>query len=151
MKRKPILMLIATLLALGMAGGSTFPRKAGSAASGAAPQTEPLDTSAAPSPSPASLTGISIRAAEDGKGTVVDVTTSEAIPYKVHHLSNPNRLVLDLEGAVNATHRWKYSAAAPGLLRVRLGRFSEEHGGVVRVVADLDGDPAANVLKETTG
>jgi len=164
MKRKPILMLIATLLVLGMAGAWTLPRGAPSfqapvkSASGPEPggnaggaQKEDLFPSADSNPDLAILTGVSIRPAEDGKGTVVDVSTSQPTPYKVERLANPNRLVLDLEGAENATHRWRYSAEAPGLLRVRLGRFSEEHGGVVRVVADLDGDPVTNVRQEPTG
>src|SRR5579884_3850499 len=89
---------------------------------------------------PARLTGISIRRAESGNGTEIEVATSSPTEYRVLHLDHPNRLVLDLEGAINKTHRWRYSSDLPLLARIRVGRFSEEHGGVIRVVADLKED-----------
>ena len=164
MKPKPIHMLMTTMLALGMAGVTVLPREAPSseisvkAASG--PQLAESSVGgkgknaslpAASDPRLASLTGITIRSTQGGKGTVVDVSTTQSTPYRVLHLADPNRLVLDLEGARNATRRWTYSADSPGLVRVRLGRFSEERGGVVRVVADLEGNPVTRVRQEPAG
>src|SRR6185437_15956459 len=80
-----------------------------------------------------------------------EISTSRAIPYRVLHLKNPSRLVVDLEGARNAAKKWMYPAGTPELRRVRIGRFSEEHGGVIRVVADLIGDPVCQVSSDATG
>ena len=159
MKLKPILMLITTLLALGLWGVRGLPHKApaleASASRLAGSQTGVKDGSfslpAASRGGLASLTGILIQPAEDGKGTSIEVSTTRTTPYRILHLADPNRLVLDLEGARNATDRWRYSTALPCLSRVRLGRFSEKYGGVIRVVADLEGDPVYDVRKEPTG
>ncbi len=162
MRQRPILMLMTALLALGLAGITSLPREATPVSASSAPgfhtqknaagtkQEDPTPTADSDS-GLASLTGITIRSTEGGKGTFIDVTTTQSTPYQVLHLADPNRLVLDLEGAQNATHRWRYAARSPGLLRVRVGRFSEEHGGVVRVVADLKGDPVTRVRQEPTG
>ncbi|HZT70639.1 MAG TPA: type IV pilus secretin PilQ [Terriglobia bacterium] len=100
---------------------------------------------------PARLTGISIRRAESGNGTEIEVATSSPTEYRVLHLDHPNRLVLDLEGAINKTHRWRYSSDLPLLARIRVGRFSEEHGGVIRVVADLKEDAIYHVDRDAAG
>jgi len=161
MKHKPILMLIAILLALGMVGAANLPRGAlssqvsvegaGPAGNNAGVKEDNLSLPVASNGRLASLTGISIRPAEDGKGTSIDVLTTQSTPYRVLHLTDPNRLVLDLEGARNATDRWRYSSDLPCLSRIRLGRYSEDYGGVVRVVADLEGNPVYSVRKEATG
>jgi type IV pilus assembly protein PilQ len=164
MKLKPILMLITMLLALGLAGMTALSHKAPApevsfkvaagprpAGNNAGVKEETLSVPAASSAHLASLTGISIQPAADGNGTSIDISTTQSTPYRVLHLTDPNRLVLDLEGARNATHRWKYSSDSPCLSRIRLGRYSEEYGGVVRVVADLEGNPVCNVRKEATG
>lgn len=159
MKLKPILMLITTLPALGLWGVRALPHKAPvleASASRLAGSDTGVKEGSLPLPTAsreglASLTGISIRPAEDGKGTSIEVSTTQTTPYRVLHLTDPNRLVLDLEGARNATDRWRYSTALPCVSRVRLGRFSEQYGGVIRVVADLEGDPVYDVRKEPTG
>jgi type IV pilus assembly protein PilQ len=97
------------------------------------------------------LTGISIRTAEGGEGTIIEVKTSRLTAYRVMRMHHPDRLVLDLEGAQNGTNRWRYSSRSPLLERVRVGKFSLEHGGIIRVVADLRGNPAYNVDRQPSG
>lgn len=97
------------------------------------------------------LTGVSIRTADSGKGTTIEVETSRATHYRILHLEHPERLVLDLEGARNGTNRWRYASDSPLLKRVRLGRFSPQYGGIIRVVADLKGDPSTRVDRRPGG
>lgn len=97
------------------------------------------------------LTGISIQAATEGGGTTIEVETSSSTDYRVLHLDHPNRLVLDLEGARNGTKRWRYSSHSPLLARVRIGRFSPADGGIIRIVADLQGDPSYSVHRQPAG
>lgn len=160
MKRKYILTLVIVLAALGLGRASalhgnnkisTTPAKdiAGAHAPDAKRNSDP-----APSvnePLPARLTGISIRSPGVGNGTLIEVLTSRPAAYRVLHLENPNRVVLDLEDARNSTHRWKYSSSSPLMARVRVGRFSPQHGGTIRIVADLQGSPAYSVDREPDG
>ena len=70
------------------------------------------------------LTGISIRTADSGKGTTIEVETSRPTHYRILYLEHPERLVLDLEGARNGANRWRYASDSPLLERIRVGRFS---------------------------
>ena len=98
------------------------------------------------------LTGISIHTAAEGGKTTIEVSTSRPTEYRVLHLDNPARLVLDLEDAQNRTNRRSYSSHdSPFLERVRVGKFSTQYGGIVRVVVDLRGDPAYSVDRQATG
>jgi type IV pilus assembly protein PilQ len=97
------------------------------------------------------LTGISIRTVDDGQGTTIEVKTSRLTAYRVMRMDQPDRLVLDLEGAKNGTNYWRYASHSPLLERVRVGKFSPEHGGVIRVVADLRGNPSYNVDRQPSG
>ncbi|HET7100290.1 MAG TPA: AMIN domain-containing protein, partial [Terriglobia bacterium] len=160
MKRDYLLVLVAILATLGLAVGSTLhgnPEGSGSPAkniAGAqvpaarkAPGAKPL----AQEPLLTRLTGVSIQTAAGGGGTTIEVETSSSTDYRVLHLENPNRLVLDLEGARNGTNRWTYSSRSPLLAGVRIGRFSPEYGGIIRIVADLQGDPAYTVDRQPAG
>ncbi len=159
MKLKPILALITVMAALAMTGGIALPNKlpapdtSGPGAKGSkAGDKEDTVRPAAPSAGGvASLTGISIQPAPDGKGTSIAVSTTQPTRYRYFYLAHPRRVVLDLEGARNATDRWRYSTDLPFLARVRLGRFSPKYGGVIRVVADLEGNPVCTVRKDGTG
>ncbi|HET9178952.1 MAG TPA: type IV pilus secretin PilQ [Terriglobia bacterium] len=97
------------------------------------------------------LTGISIQTADGGRGAAIEVKTSRPTEYRVMRVGQPDRLVLDLEGAKNGTDRWRYTSGSPLLERVRLGRFSPEYGGVIRIVADLRGSPACSVRRQPSG
>lgn len=97
------------------------------------------------------VTGISIGTVDDGHGTAIEIKTSRPTEYHVMRMGEPDRLVLDLEGAKNGTNRWRYGSESPLLERVRVGRLSSEHGGVIRIVADLRGSPAFSVDRQPSG
>jgi type IV pilus assembly protein PilQ len=160
MRRDYLLVLVATLSTLGLALGTRLqgnPQGSGNPAKNVAGTQVPAatkDTGAKPraqKPLLSRVTGVSIQTAGAGGGTIIEVETSDPTDYRVLHLENPNRLVLDLEGARNGTDRWKYSSHSPLLARVRIGRFSPEYGGIIRIVADLQGNPAYTVDPEPAG
>jgi type IV pilus assembly protein PilQ len=160
MKRKYILALVVACVAIGPGWGTVLHGKAqdskASAEDVAGAHTAQIKSKPHPGPAlveppPTRLKSVLIQAAEDGKGTTIDISTSRPVAYRVLHLENPDRLVLDLEGARNGTRRWEYASGSPLLSRVRVGRFSQEYGGTLRVVADLKGDPAYTVDRQATG
>jgi len=90
------------------------------------------------------VSGVSIQSGAAGQ-TIVDIATSRATGYRVLRLTNPSRLVVDLEGAHNAAGRRTYPAQSPFLKAVRVGQFRDSSPAVARVVADLIGDPRFDV------
>ena len=160
MKRIDFWMAAAILAGLGLTWGLALRGPAEASASPvkgvAGVHAAGVASKAGPSPATqrgtlSRLTGISIRMANSGKGTTIEVETSRATHYRVLHLEHPERLVLDLEGARNSTNRWRYPSDSPLLERVRLGRFSPEYGGTIRVVADLRGDPSTRIESRPGG
>ncbi len=83
--------------------------------------------------------------------TFVDVATSGTAAYRVMTLSSPARLVLDIEGARNASPKASYAADTAVLKDVRVGQFRAKDPSVVRVVADLTGNPAFDVHATASG
>ena len=114
-----------------------------------APATSPAVAAAHAAP-PASARGsvmvsnVTFDKRESGE-TFVDVSTSRTASYHVMTLKNPARLVVDIEGAQTASHQKSYAADTLVLRGVRIGQFREKDSPVVRVVADLNGDPAFDV------
>lgn len=160
MRREYLLVLMSVLAMLGLAFGPALhgrPEDSGNPVMKAAVAQVPAaskETGTQPpeqQPLLTRLKGISIQTAAGGRGTTIEVETSSSIDYRVLHLEHPNRLVLDLEGARNGTHRWRYASHSPMLEQVRVGRFSPEHGGIIRIVADLQGDPAYTVDRQPAG
>lgn len=96
------------------------------------------------------VTGISIQAGANGK-TFVDVWTTRSPVYRVLQLKNPARLVVDFEEARNAAHQRTYPAQSPVLKQVRVAQFREKGPAMVRVVADLAGDPTFDVHAQPGG
>lgn len=96
------------------------------------------------------VSGISIKSGADGK-TLVEIASSQSVPYRVFQLSNPPRLVIDLRDARDASHRGVYSAASPVLKRVRIGQWRSADPSVVRIVADLEGSPLFDVYAKQPG
>ncbi len=131
MKRQAIFLLTMTGL-LWVLGAS------------AAPPQATLKTSGAGAASPVRVSDISIKDGNTGE-TFIDVVTSSAPTFQVLQLDHPRRLVVDFQQARNATHRKVYAAKSERLKGVRVGQFRENSPAVVRVVADLDGDPAFDV------
>ena len=83
--------------------------------------------------------------------TFVDVATSGTATYHVSTLPNPSRLVLDIEGARNVTTKLNYPVDSAVLKDVRVGQFRAKDPSVVRVVADLTGNPAFDVHTTPSG
>jgi type IV pilus assembly protein PilQ len=81
----------------------------------------------------------------------VDISTTHPATYSVLHLPNPSRLVVDLEGVRNGVSQRVYAASSPVLKAVRVGQFRKEKPSVVRVVADLVGEPAFDVHAQPGG
>jgi len=99
---------------------------------------------------PAAVTGVSVRVGPAGE-TYVDISTSRPAAYRVFRLENPMRLVVDLDGAHHVGRARSYAGQAPLLRGVRVAQFSQRPDGVVRVVADLAGDPVFDVHAQAGG
>jgi type IV pilus secretin PilQ/predicted competence protein len=98
----------------------------------------------------ADVSGVSITSGPEGE-LFVDVKTSQPTTYHVLQLSNPRRLVLDVDQARQAFHQKTFAAQSPLLSEVRVGQFKEKNPSVVRVVADLTGDPIFDVHSQAGG
>jgi type IV pilus secretin PilQ/predicted competence protein len=152
MRRKAIVLVTMTWLILGMVSvaqsGQTTASPAGAAGQPALsvserpPQRTPATT--------ATVSSISVKAGPAGE-MFIDVSTTHPTAYNVLRLADPPRLVVDLEGARNGTHKRVYAVASPTLRSVRVGQFREGNPPVVRVVADLAGDPTFDVHAQPGG
>ena len=117
----------------------------------ASPATAPIPvTSPAPARGPLRVSNVTIAQGESGE-TSVDVATSGTASYRVTRLPNPSRLVMDIEGAQNAAHQRSYAGGTLVLRDVRIGQFREKDPAIVRVVADLNGDPVFDVHSTPAG
>src|SRR2546427_18955 len=135
---------LRVLFGQGPAAGATTGTETASLrpASVAAPATSGVDRerSAASSKATALVSGITINPGVDG-GTVVEVLTTRRAAYHVLHLRHPDRVVVDLEGALYTGRNRTYAAQSPVLRGVRVGQFRSSGPAIVRVVADLAGHP----------
>ncbi len=89
-------------------------------------------------------------AVDSGGQTVVEVATSAKTVYRVFQLPDPDRLVIDFEGAVQAAGLKAQRSPSPLLSSVRVGQFRKDPA-VVRVVADLVGAPSYDVQQVADG
>ena len=99
---------------------------------------------------PASVSGVRITAGPAGE-TYVDISTTNPAHYTVLHLQNPARLVVDIEGAKLSAAQRSYASNAAFVKAVRVGQFREKSPAVVRIVADLSGEPAFDVHAQSSG
>jgi type IV pilus assembly protein PilQ len=83
--------------------------------------------------------------------TIVDVATKGHAEYRVFKLENPARLVLDFEGARGGSRLRTYHAQSALLTDVRVAQFRDKNPSVVRVVADLAGNPEYDVQPVAEG
>lgn len=117
-----------------------------------APVTLPVPVSAPPvaaaaAPGPVLVSTVAMDQQASGE-TYVDVATSRSASYRVSTLPNPARLVVDIDDARSTATQKTYVAESAVLKDVRVAQF---HASVVRVVADLNGDPAFDVRNTPTG
>jgi type IV pilus assembly protein PilQ len=89
---------------------------------------------------PALVSDISIRPGSGGEVTI-DVAMTKSAAFHVHQFDQPDRLVVDVEGARNAFREKLIPITSPVVKDVRVGQFREKDPEVVRVVADLSGNP----------
>lgn len=88
---------------------------------------------------------------EEASGAVaIEVSVSGNVSYRTLHLSHPDRLVLDLEGAHESGLQGEYPAQSALLKQVRASQWKSDPA-VVRVVADLKGDPSFNITRQASG
>lgn len=81
----------------------------------------------------------------------VDVATSRSPSYHIMKLAGPPRLVIDIDGAQSASPHKDYVADTSVLKRVRVGQFQAKDPAVVRIVADLNGNPTFDVHATSGG
>ncbi len=96
------------------------------------------------------VSGVSIKPESHGE-TYVDIASTRSVPYRVFQLTDPFRLVVDLEGARNASQQNIYQVGSPVLKRVRVAQWHAGDPAVVRVVADLKGYPIFDVHAQRPG
>ena len=89
---------------------------------------------------PVLVSDILIRPGSAGEVTI-DVATTKSAMFHVLRFDHPDRLVLDMEGARNGFRRKSIPVSSPVVKDVRVGQFREKDSEVVRVVADLSGNP----------
>lgn len=110
---------------------------------------EAAQQTAAPS-APITVSDVSIQAGGGGEA-FVDVSTSRSATYRVLQLKDPDRLVVDLDGANKGTPRELYQAKSGLLKSVRVAQYRGKNPAVVRVVVDLKGDPTFDVHATPSG
>ncbi len=121
-----------------------------SAPASASPATPSAGTEAAIGTSSAEIQKISVTGDAEGQ-TIVHVATTGRAEYRFFRLPNPERLVVDFEGAHRVPPQRIYHVQSAVLENVRVGRFRAKDPSVVRLVADLVGDPAYEVQREADG
>lgn len=125
--------------------------RSGQAASPAAPvsPSEKLGRAEGSTSEVATVSGITISTGPNGE-TFVDIATSKEGSYRITELQNPRRLVVDFDQARKGLRRGVFSANSSFMSGVRVAQF-QLHPAVVRVVADLLGDPQFDVHTEAGG
>ena len=81
----------------------------------------------------------------DSGETFVDVYTSRTASYHVSTLPNPSRLIIDIDDAQKVFNQNSYAVDTASLKELRVGQFRAGDPSVVRVVAELTGNPAFDV------
>ena len=133
-------------------GGPLIPKQVGSGLrillgqSAPVPSTSTLPAKVAgPAPAnaaerPGSVSDILIRPGSAGEITI-DVVMTKSSSFQVSRFDGPERLVMDVEGMRNAVPRKLIPVSSSVVKDVRVGQFREKDPKVVRVVADLAGNP----------
>ena len=135
MRRLSTLWLVMICLVAGMPQTLAAPQQEISAR--AAPGSSTPDKAAE---RPGSVADILINPAPTGDVTI-DVATTKAPTFHVYRFDHPDRLVMDVEGMRNAVRRQLIPVTSPVVKDVRVSQFRDKDPEVVRVVADLSGNP----------
>lgn len=110
----------------------------------------PAATSAHATPAAASkelllVSKVTVDKRESGETDVDVSTSSRSANFRVITLPNPPRLVIDIDSAENTSRQKDFPVGTAVLKTVRIGQFRAGDPSVVRVVAELIGDPAFDV------
>ena len=116
----------------------------------AIPATSPAKAEAGTGSSSAEIQKISVTGDVEGQ-TIVDVATTGRAEYRFFRLPNPERLVVDFEGAHRVPRQRLYHVQSAVLENVRVAQFRAKDPSVVRLVADLVGDPTYEVQRKADG
>ena len=135
MRRISTLWLVMTWLMAGMPqGAGSRPAEIPQAA--ARTSVAPVATAG----KSAAVSDISIIPGSAGKLTI-DVATTKSATFHVYRFDHPDRLVLDVEGMTNSVRQKLIPVSSSVVKDVRVGQFHSGEPQVVRVVADLAGNP----------
>ena len=92
---------------------------------------------------------VEIRIVPTGDDTQIMVRTEGLVTHSEFSLSNPTRLVVNIEGSRHALSRWSYEEIARGgVIRLRSSQFRDD---VVRLVFDLTVEDGYEVVAEEYG
>jgi len=101
----------------------------------------PQSTAPAKGPEkPALVSEILVTPGPAGEVTI-DVATTKSATFHAYRIDHPDRLVIDIEGMKNAVRRKLIPVSSQVVKDVRVGQFRAKNPEVVRVVADLSGNP----------
>lgn len=90
---------------------------------------------------------------EPGPGGQTSIKVSSIHPLHCHsfRMDDPPRLVVDIENASFAAAPKAYPATSSLIRAVRVAGFTEKMGPVVRIVAELEGNPKSEIESGTGG
>ncbi len=95
------------------------------------------------------LDGVEVLA--DGARARIRIAGDGEFAFSTFRLENPDRFVIDLDGAVNATSRGVWTLDGAAVSRVRVSQFKPQPQPVSRVVFDLAGQEAPTVERTANG
>ena len=72
----------------------------------------------------------------------IDVAMTQPAKFQVYRFDHPDRLVVDVEGTTNAVPRKLIPVTSAIVKDVRVSQYRAEDPEVVRIVADLSGNPS---------
>jgi type IV pilus assembly protein PilQ len=72
----------------------------------------------------------------------IDVATTQPVKFQVSRFDHPDRLVVDVEGTTNSVPRQLIPVTSAIVKEVRVSQYRAEDPEVVRIVADLSGNPS---------
>ncbi len=118
----------------------------------------PAPRAAAPEPAPAfaplaanRATRLdAVRTSGSGDALVVEIEGNGRIDYKDFKLTEPLRLVFDIQGTDNKVRKNTIAVGDPLLRQIRVAQFKPQPDPVTRIVLDLDEYVGYNVTREGT-
>jgi type IV pilus assembly protein PilQ len=118
----------------------------------AAPAAAPFGASARPDTAPrrVALREVSVIQPEGGSGLEVEILADSELRYKTLKLTNPDRLVVDLDNTVNQIKQRRLDVNTPPLKAIRIAQFRNDPP-VARVVMDLNAQVPYQIRNQANG